>query len=157
MVVPFPKNPDSQEHYIDCDYNARMLVRGSQNAEAVAAYIKCERVAAQEEAYKQLEKSSLSVKEKDAYGKWKPFVTEEQYDAIQSYLEDAKKTPYFDFSYGMSDKMYGTGDFTYNSRGVINNLTHSFLKGENAVEKWEQMRDDMTEKVDEEIKRFNGQ
>ena len=53
--------------------------------------------------------------------------------------------------------MYGTGDFTYNSRGVINNLTHSFLKGENAVEKWEQMRDDMTEKVDEEIKRFNGQ
>lgn len=157
MVVPFPKNPDSQEHYIDCDYNARMLVRGSQNAEAVAAYIKCERVAAQEEVYKQLEKSSLSVKEKDAYGKWKPFVTEEQYDAIQSYLEDAKKTPYFDFSYGMSDKMYGTGDFTYNSRGVINNLTHSFLKGENAVEKWEQMRDDMTEKVDEEIKRFNGQ
>ncbi len=157
MVVPFPKNPDSQEHYISCDYNARMLVRSSQNPEAVAAYIKCERVAAQEEAYKQLEKESLSVKEKDAYGKWKPFVTEEQYDAIQSYLEDAKKNPYFDFSYGMGDKMYGTGDFTYDSRGVINNLAHSFLKGENAVEKWEQMRDDMTEKVDEEIKKFNGQ
>lgn len=157
MVVPFPKNPDSDEHYIDCDYNARMLVKWSQNPEAVAAYIKCEKIAAQEEAYKQLEKKSLSVQEKDAYGKWKPFVTEEQYDAVQSYLEAAKKVPLFDFSYGMGEKMYGGGDFTYESRGVMNNLTNSFLKGEGAVDKWEKMRDDMTKKVDEEVKRYNGQ
>jgi multiple sugar transport system substrate-binding protein len=70
-----------------------MLVKNSQNPEAVAAYLKCERVAAAEEKYRQLEKESLSVKEKDAYGKWIPYVTVEQYDAVQSYLNEAKKNP----------------------------------------------------------------
>ena len=157
MVVPFPKNPDAEEHFISCDYNARMLVRWAQNPEAVAAYIKCERIAAMEETYKELERAALSNKEKDAYDKWKPFITTEQYDAVQSFLESAKTTPYFDFGYGMGEKMYGGGDFTYESRGVMNNLADSFLTGENAGEKWEKIRDDMTKKVDKEIKRFNEQ
>ena len=155
MIVPFPKNPDAEEHYISCDYNARMLVKWSANPEAVAAYIKCERIAAMEEAYKELEKSALSVKEKDAYDKWKPFVTEEQFDAVQSYLDDAKKAPVFDFAYGMGAEMYGGGDFTYETRGVMNNLTESFLYGENAVEDWDKMRDDMTKKVERAVKSFS--
>jgi multiple sugar transport system substrate-binding protein len=57
----------------------------------------------------------------------------------------------------MGEKMYGDGDFTYESRGVINNITESFLRGENAAEKWEKIRDDMSGKIDEEIKRFNKQ
>ena len=155
MIVPFPKNPDAEEHYISCDYNARMLVKWSANPEAVAAYIKCERIAAMEEAYKELEKSALSVKEKDAYDKWKPFVTEEQFDAVQSYLDDARKAPVFDFGYGMGNEMYGGGDFTYETRGVMNNLTESFLYGENAVEDWDKMRDDMTKKVERAVKSFS--
>lgn len=157
MVVPFPKNPDAEEHYISCEYDARLLTRWAPNPEAVAAYIKCERMAAAEEKYKELEKAALSVKEKDAYDKWKPFIKTEQYDAIQSYLEYVKTNPYFDFSYGMSEKMYGSGDFTYESRGVVNNIAESFLRGENAAEKWDKIRDDMTVKIDEEIKRFNEQ
>lgn len=157
MVVPFPKNPDAEEHYISCEYDARLLTRWAPNPEAVAAYIKCERMAAVEEKYKELEKAVLSVKEKDAYDKWKPFIKTEQYDAVQSYLEYVKTNPYFDFSYGMSEKMYGSGDFTYESRGVVNNIAESFLRGENAAEKWDKIRDDMTVKIDEEIKRFNEQ
>ena len=157
MVVPFPKNPDADEHYISCDYDARMLVRWAENPEAVAAYIRCERLVALEEKYKELEKAALSVEEKDAYDKWKPFVRTEQYDAIQSYLDHAKANPYFDFAYGMGEKMYGDGDFTYESRGVMNNITESFLRGENAAEKWEKIRDDMSGKIDEEIKQFNKQ
>ena len=110
-----------------------------------------------EEKYKELEKAALSVKEKDAYDKWKPFIKTEQYDAVQSYLEYVKTNPYFDFSYGMGEKMYGSGDFTYESRGVVNNIAESFLRGENATEKWDKIRDDMTVKIDEEIKRFNEQ
>ncbi|MBR2955370.1 MAG: extracellular solute-binding protein [Ruminococcus sp.] len=157
MVVPFPKNPDAEEHYISCDYDARMLVRWAENPEAVAAYIRCERLVALEEKYKELEKAALSVEEKDAYDKWKPFVRTEQYDAIQSYLDYAKANPYFDFAYGMGEKMYGDGDFTYESRGVMNNITESFLRGENAAEKWDKIRDDMSGKIDEEIKQFNKQ
>jgi multiple sugar transport system substrate-binding protein len=157
MVVPFPKNPDAEEHYISCEYDARLLTRWAPNPEAVAAYIKCERMAAVEEKYKELEKAALSVKEKDAYDKWKPFIKTEQYDAVQSYLEYVKTNPYFDFSYGMGEKMYGSGDFTYESRGVVNNIAESFLRGENAAEKWDKIRDDMTVKIDEEIKRFNEQ
>jgi multiple sugar transport system substrate-binding protein len=57
----------------------------------------------------------------------------------------------------MGEKMYGSGDFTYESRGVVNNIAESFLRGENAAEKWDKIRDDMTVKIDEEIKRFNEQ
>lgn len=157
MVVPFPKNPNAENYSINCDYNAKMLVKNSQNPEAVAAYLKCERVAAAEEKYRQLEKESLSVKEKDAYGKWIPYVTVEQYDAVQSYLNEAKKNPLFDFGYGMGEKMYGGGDFTYESRGVMNNLTESFLNGEGAVENWDKMCKDMTKKIDKEIEKYNEQ
>ncbi|MBR6581284.1 MAG: carbohydrate ABC transporter substrate-binding protein [Ruminococcus sp.] len=157
MVVPFPKNPEAENYSINCDYKAKMLVKNSQNPEAVAAYLKCERVVAAEEKYRKLEKESLSVKEKDAYGKWIPYVTEEQYDAVQNYLDEAKKNPLFDFGYGMGENMYGGGDFTYTSRGVMNNLTESFLNGENAVENWDKMCKDMTKKVDKEIEKYNGQ
>lgn len=156
MVVPFPKAPDCDEYYINCDYNAKMLVAGSQNPEAVAAYLKCERTVAQEQAYKNLEKETLANKHKNAYDNWNPYVTKEQYDAIQDFLDVAVKNPMFDFSYGMGNVMYGGGDFTYESRGVMNNLTESFINGEGAVNEWEKMREDMTKKVDEEIKRFNG-
>lgn len=157
MVVPFPKNPDAAEHYIRCDYDARLLTRWAPNPEAVAAYIRCERMVAAEAKYKELEKAALSVEEKDAYDKWKPFVRTEQYDAIQSYIEDIKANPYFDFSYGMGEKMYGNGDFTYETRGVMNNIAESFLRGENAGGKWEKIRDEMSGKIDEEIKKFNEQ
>ncbi len=156
MVVPFPKAPESKEYYIDCDYNAKMLVRSSQNPEAVAAYLKCERMVAQEQAYKDIEKETLAKKTKNAYDNWNPYVTKEQYDAIQDFLDVAKKNPMFDFGYGMGDVMYGGGDFTYDSRGVMNNLTESFIRGEGAVGEWDKMRDDMTKKVDDEIKKFNG-
>ena len=156
MVVPFPKIPDGDKYYISCDYDAKMLVKWSANPDAVAAYMKCERTAALEDSYKEIEKKALSVKEKDAYNKWKPFVTEEQYDAVQSYLETAKENPYFDFGYGMGEKMYGLGDLTYDTRGVMNNLTEAFVNGERAVESWEQMCDDMTEKANDEIKKYNG-
>ena len=157
MVVPFPKAPDAKENYLCCNYAAKMLVKNSKKGAAVAAYIRCERLAATEEKYQQIAKQKALVEEKTAGGKVKSFVTEEQYDAVRSFLDTRKMTPMFDFAYGMGDRMNGDGEYTYETRGVMNNLTQALLEGEPAVDSWATLRDSWTGVIDEEVKRFNGQ
>lgn len=151
MIVPFPKAADADVNYISCNFNARMLVKGSQKGEAVAAYIKCERLASVHEEYK-----ALAKKEALAVPKTAAFVTEEQYDALQSFLDTSKVTPVFDFGYGMGERMYGDGDYTYETRGVMNNLTTAFLEGNEAVDSWAELRDAWTSVIDEEADIFNN-
>jgi multiple sugar transport system substrate-binding protein len=45
MIVPFPKDPDADNYYACANFAAKMLVKNSEHAEAVATYIKCERIA----------------------------------------------------------------------------------------------------------------
>ncbi len=156
MIVPFPKAPDADDNYLCCNFAARMLVKGSQKGEAVAAYIKCERLAATQEEYRELEKQKALIVQKTAAGNVRSFVTEEQYDALQSYLDPSNMTPMFDFGYGMGERMYGDGDYTYETRGVMNNLTTALLEGNEAVDSWAALRDAWTGVIDEEVKRFNS-
>lgn len=153
MIVPFPKSPDADDNYISCNFNARMLVRNSTKGEAVAAYIKCERIAATQEEYKSAAKENALLKRKTASGTVKYFVTEEQYDALQSYLDTANTVPVFDFAYGMGEKMNGNGDYTYETRGVMNNMTESIIDG--TVESWGKFRDEWTDVIDDTVKEFN--
>lgn len=156
MIVPFPKAPDADEYYLCCNFAARMLVKGSQKGEAVAAYIRCERLAETQEDYKKLKKQKSLVVQKTASGVVRSFVTEEQYDALQSYLDTSNVTPMFDFGYGMGERMYGDGDYTYETRGVMDNLTTALLEGNEAVDSWAALRDAWTGVIDEEVKRFNS-
>jgi multiple sugar transport system substrate-binding protein len=57
----------------------------------------------------------------------------------------------------MGERMYGDGEYTYETRGVMNNLTQALLEGETAVDSWATLRDSWTGVIDEEVKRFNGQ
>ena len=155
MVVPFPKSPDADRNYLCCNYAAKMLVRNSTKGEAVATYIKCERVAATQEEDRKIAKQKALVEEKTAAGKTKSFVTEEQYDALKTFLDPSKVTPMFDFAYGMGDRMNGDGDYTYETRGVMNNLTQALLEGDSHVDSWATLRDSWTGVIDEEVKRFN--
>lgn len=153
MAVPFPKAPDAEKNYLCCDFSAKMLVRGSQKGEAVAAYIRCERLAAAHEDYKELAKQeALSVQKTDS-GNPRPFVTEEQYDAVQSYLESENISPVFDFGYGMGERMYGDGDYTYETRGVMNNFDEAILNG--SADSCKSLRDKWTEVIDEAVEQFN--
>lgn len=151
MIVPFPKSPDADDNYISCDFNARMLLRNSTKGEAVATYIKCERIAATQEEYKSAAKEQALVKKKNFTGTAQPFVTEEQYDALQSYLDTG--VPVFDFAYGMGEKMNGNGDYTYKTKGVMNNMAESIIDG--TVESWEKFRDEWTDVIDDTVKEFN--
>ena len=144
MVVPFPKAPDADGNYLCCNYAAKMLVRNSTKGAAVAAYIKCERVAAAQEEYKKAAAENAA-----------PNVTDEQYSVLQSFLDPSKMKPIYDFGYGMGERMYGEGDYNFETRGVMNNLTQTMLEGDSHVDSWEALRDSCSDVIDEEIAHFN--
>ncbi len=145
MAVPFPKAPDADKYYGSCKFNARMLVKNSSCGSAVAAYIKCERIAATDEKLRAAAKEAAL----------KQNITAEQYDAIQEYLSPANITPVFDFGCGMGEKMYGAGNYNYESRGVIDNLTSVLLEGGAPVDSWEALRGAMSGIIDGEIAKYN--
>ena len=155
MIVPFPKSPDADEYYLCCNYGAKMLVKNSSKGNAVATYIKCERLANTEDSYRQAAKDKALIQQTSASGKVQSYVTEEQYDALQSYLEPDNIVPMFDFGYGMGERMYGDGEYTYETRGVMNNLTDTLLEGNESVDSWAALRDAWTGVIDEEVAKFN--
>lgn len=155
MIVPFPKSPNADRQYISCSYGAKMLVDKSDKGEAVATYIKCERLAAASEEYKEAARQE-ALEEKAASGNRGSYITEEQYDALQSYLDPENVTPVFDFGYGMGERMYSSDGYTYETGGVMNNLEEALLKGSPSVDSWAALRDICKVIIDEEVGRFNA-
>lgn len=152
MLVPFPKDPDADKYYTCANYGAKMLVKGSKYPDAVATYIKCERIAQVEDEYKQANKQKELIQTQNAKGEVIKFITEEQYDAYRSYI-DNDIVPVFDYGFGMGSRMYGDGDYTYETRGVMNNLMEALLNGE--VSTWAELREAWSSVVDTEINNYN--
>lgn len=152
MIVPFPKDPDADKYYACANFGAKMLVKNSQFGDAVATYIKCERIAQVEEEYKEAAKKKALIQTQNAKGEVVSYTTEEQYDAYQSYIE-GDITPIFDWGYGMGSRMYGDGDYTYETRGVMNNITEALLNGE--VSTWAELREAWSSVIDTEIATYN--
>ena len=154
MVVPFPKSPDADEYYLCGNYAAKMLVKNSDKGQAVATYIYCERLAATEESYKEVAKKKALIEEKTASGMLLGYVTEEQYDAIESYKNDTVTV--FDFGYGMGSTMYGDGDYTYETRGIMNNLMDGLLTYSDQVDSWAVLRDNWSAAIDSVLETYNS-
>lgn len=152
MIVPFPKDPDADKYYACANYAAKMLVKNSQRGDAVATYIKCERIAQVEEQYKETAKQKALIQTQDAKGNVVKYITEEQYDAFQKYVEQ-DISPVFDYGFGMGSRMYGDGEYTYETRGVMNNLMEALLNGE--VNTWAELREAWSSVVDTEIETYN--
>lgn len=154
MVVPFPKSPDSDKYYMCANYNARMLVKNSDKGNAVAEYIKCERLAETSEKYQEAKKALATEKITTPKGITVGYITDEQYDALQEYTDPTKLTPIFDFGYGMGNIMYGEGDYNFETRGIMNRLAYEFLEEKGNAENWEELREMCSGTVDEEIKKL---
>lgn len=152
MIVPFPKDPDADKYYACTNYAAKMLVKNSQKGDAVATYIKCERIAQVEDQYKETAKQKALIQTQDAKGNVIKYITEEQYDAFQKYVEQ-DISPVFDYGFGMGSRMYGDGEYTYETRGVMNNLMEALLNGE--VNTWAELREAWSSVVDTEIETYN--
>lgn len=144
MIVPFPRCPETDKYHVACDYDARMLVKNSTKGRAVATYLKCERIAASDEQF--------AAKAKEQALKT---MTEEQYNALQEYISIAKTEPIVDFGYGMGEKMLSNGDYNFETRGAMDNISTALLEGSSPVGSWEELRDRMSPIIDEEIKKYN--
>ncbi len=152
MAVPFPKPEGNDKYYISCDYNARMLVKNSAKGEAVATYLKCERLAAEEPGCKEAAKAA-ALAEGSADSKFEDsYLTEEQYDVIQEYLSSESVCPIFDFAYGMGGGMYGVD--SRNNGAAVNVLTTAFLNG-TPYGSWEELRDAYKDRIISETEKFN--
>ena len=72
----------------------------------------------------------------------------------QEYKDPSNITPVFDFGYGMGSRMYGDGEYTYETRGVMDNLTSALLNGEK--DSWAVLRDEWAAVIDEVLSDFNS-
>lgn len=92
-----------------------------------------------------------------ATGYKKSFVTEEQYDAIQSYLDTSAFKPVYEFGYGMGEKMYGEGKFTAETRGAVNNAENLLLNGgTEEITTWKELSAKIKSDVDAAVSSYNG-
>ncbi len=144
MVVPFPKMPGSDTHFLSGSFEAKLLVKGSDKPEAVAAYITCERLARTDEEYTAREKELALEVTQSPSGQVLSTITEEQYDAIAGYK--AELPMLYEFGCGMGSTMYGENDYTFAGRGIINNLTDGLLKFNTT---WTIMRDRYTHDIND--------
>lgn len=155
MVVPFPTMPDTDGNYITCNFNAIMLAKNSDKGKAVATYIKCERLAASSEIHKEAAKQAALTVTENASGNPVSFVTEEQYNAIQSFLDTEKVKPVFDFGHGLGKEMFYNGFYSFKSQGVMNNLEQALFEEKPEIESWDAMRDALSPIIDEKINGLN--
>lgn len=154
MVVPFPRSPDTDKYYLNCSFGAKMLVKNSENGSAVGAYIRCERLSSIIDEYVANDRQKSLIPERAADGALKKYVTEQQYDALCEYKDPANITPVFDFGYGMGSRMLDDGEYTYETRGIMNNITTALLNGDK--DSWAVVRDEWSSVIDEIIKEYNG-
>lgn len=152
MIVPFPKSPDADKNYISCNFNSRMLVNSSDKGKAVATYLKCERIAAADENHKKAAKEAAVATYKNVSGSFKSFVTEEQYDALQEYLDTSEVSPVFDFGNGMGEAMTGYGIYSPDTRGVMYRITDT----EGTQPPWDALREALSPVIDSEIAGYNN-
>ena len=149
MVVPFPHAHGAPFYHSDAELNAKMLVNGSDKGEAVAAYIRCERLAAEKAEYKQIARDAALAPKDGANAA----MTEEQYDALQACLDPKQVIPMYDFAYGMGTEMYGNGDYSYDKKGVMTNLEEAMINRD--ITAWEELREKCSPIIDKAIERYN--
>ncbi len=154
MVVPFPKAPNAEKYFLSGNYAAEMLVKNSSKGEAVAKYIYCERLAETEQTYQEQAKQAALLQETSVSGQVLGFLTEEQYDAIQEIKQNLFTV--IDFGYGMGSTMYGEGEYTVETRGVMNNLNDGFLNYSEQVTSWETLKETCSSKIDSVLESYSA-
>ena len=135
-----------------------MLVHNSKNADAVAMYIKCSRMAGTDAKYKAADREKALIQQKNAQGKVTSFITEEQYDFMQTWYDQSNIKPVFDFGYGMGDLMYHE-TYDYETRGVMNNCADAILNQVqyvNTPDTWAEIRSQWTSVVDAVVAEYNA-
>jgi len=141
FFVPFPSQ-DGSGKFVTADINAKMLVKGSKNAEAVAQYLECERIAVTEDKYIEAQKKAAI----------ESGITEEQY----TFLEELKnpENVVFDFTYAFSKKVSNQAS-EYKERGAVNNINDAVVIGfADAPSSWAGLRDEFKGAIESEMTEY---
>lgn len=143
MIVPVPKKEESDGNYILCDFDAKMLVKNSTMGDAVATYIMCERIVASQPEYQEGAKTYATTPVQSSDGTVKSYITAEQYDALQTYLDPKITMPMFDYIWSMND-----------TDGVSAGLSNSFLINGGYESDWKNLRNLYKDKIDQMISEY---
>ncbi|MCM1313962.1 MAG: ABC transporter substrate-binding protein [Muribaculaceae bacterium] len=143
MIVPVPKQAGTEGNYITCDFDAKMLVKNSTMGDAVATYIMCERIVASQPEYKAGAKTYATTPVQSSSGVVKSYITAEQYDALQTYLDPAITMPMFDYIWSMNDP-----------NGVMNGLSNSFLINGGYESDWKNLRNSYYNAINQMINEY---
>jgi len=143
LMVPFPKDPQADKHYVNGKQNAYMLVKGSENPEGVAAWIDCcVTVSADPEVTK-----AARQQQKDNYG-WSDYNLDAYYDEWVTLDGSSPLTFLFDYKYGLGAEVSDTGD---NTKPVLSLTNGVFLRGES----YAQLRETHNPAIDAAINEIN--
>lgn len=136
QIVPFPKDPDSDQYYVSNKVFAYMWVKGSENADCVKAWFDCNRTVNYDEKYTEATKEKF-LKNNDGW-------TSEMYDIAMDFYDEDKFVQAYDYGYGLSTFMSDTL-MTELYEGIANEK----------FESWVQAREEYYSIVDEEIAVYN--
>lgn len=158
FIVPFPKDPEADDYYLNMNYGAVMFVKNSQHGDAVATWIKCNRMAETDPEFKAAAREKALIQNTNAQGKVTNFITAEQYDFMQTWYDTNNIKPVFDFGYGMGTLMYNE-TYDYNTRGVMNNCADAILNQaqyEGTPDTWAEIRSQWSSVVDTVVAEYNN-
>ncbi|MGN0667229.1 MAG: ABC transporter substrate-binding protein [Huintestinicola sp.] len=136
QIVPFPKDPDSDEYFVSNKVYSYMWVKGSENGDCVKAWLDCNRTVNYDEKYTQATKDKFLQNNQG----W----TSEMYDLTMEFYDSSKFTQAYDYGYGIS---------TYMSDELMTVLYEGLANEQ--FEDWVQAREEFYDIVSEEIKVYN--
>ena len=116
QVVPFPADPQADAHYVTAKQDALMWVKGSDNADGVAAWLDCCVTASSDPAVREAAKAQ----QKENYG-W----SDNNLDAIYNWTSldgTSPLTPIFDFKGGLGE--VSDGSATQNPVQSLTNMVY---------------------------------
>ena len=62
----------------------------------------------------------------------------------------------FDFGYGMGTAMYNNGEYTFESRGVMNNISDALLIYPEKASSWSAMKEQLSPVIDEVLNAYSA-
>lgn len=138
QIVPFPRNPDLDDYYMNKVLFSHMWVKGSDNADCVKVWFDINRMVNSEEQY-------LKIK-KEKYLANNTAWTSDMYDLVYSFSDDEKFIAPYEFGLGISEAMQGDS-------GYIRFLYECIYNEQ--YESWEQAREEYMNIIDSELAIYN--
>ncbi|NLZ46776.1 MAG: ABC transporter substrate-binding protein [Clostridiales bacterium] len=152
VVVPIPKDPNSDDYYVSLDVTAYMWVKGSTKSDAMKCWFECAKIVNTQEEYKALTKEKFKVEN--------PNWSEEAYNMAFNEVVSNKFVRLNDPGYGISSDLSNDDAATNDSKeAIVAYMYSSVLKADvdsGAQFTWTQLRASYSNKIQSELDEFNN-